>query len=161
MLHGQPRPPTNLSDMPTVLICSDAPWVHDEIRAAVPGGDTVVRSLTAGRSVRDVVATELPDLVILDMQISDMGAVAVTYDLRLEASGDRSPDVPILLLLDRNADVYMAKQCDADGWLIKPLDPIRLRKAMRAVLAGERYEDKQRVGDATTNFRATADSTAR
>jgi DNA-binding NarL/FixJ family response regulator len=147
--------------MPTVLICSDAPWVHDEIRASVPGGDTVVRSLTAGRAVRDVVATEHPDLVILDMQISDMGAIAVTYDLRLETSGDRSPDVPVLLLLDRNADVFLAKQCDADGWLIKPLDPIRLRKAMRAVLAGEGYEDQQRVGDASTNFRSTADSTAR
>lgn len=147
--------------MPTVLICSDAPWVHDEIRAAIPGGDTVIRSVTAGRAVRDVVATEEPDLVILDMQISDMGAIAVTYDLRLEASGGRSPEVPILLLLDRNADTYLAKQCDSDGWLIKPLDPIRVRKAMRAILAGERYEDRPQVGDASTNFRATADSTAR
>jgi CheY-like chemotaxis protein len=58
--------------MPTVLICSDAQWVHDEIRAAAPGGDTVIRSLTAGRAVREVVATDQPDLVILDMQISDM-----------------------------------------------------------------------------------------
>jgi DNA-binding response OmpR family regulator len=147
--------------MPTVLICSDAPWVHEEIRAAAPGGDTVIRSLTAGRSVRDVVATEQPDLVILDMQISDMGAIAVTYDLRLETSGGRSPDVPVLLLLDRNADTYLAKQCDADGWLIKPLDPIRVRKAMRAVLNGERYEDRLQAGDASTNYRATADSTAR
>jgi DNA-binding NarL/FixJ family response regulator len=147
--------------MPTVLICSDAPWVHDEIRASVPGGDTVVRSLSSGRSVRDVVATEEPDLVILDMQISDMGAIAVTYDLRLETSGGRSPDVPVLLLLDRGADTFLAKQCKADGWLIKPLDPMRLRKAMRAVLAGERFEDRIPAGDATTNFRATADSTAR
>jgi DNA-binding NarL/FixJ family response regulator len=147
--------------MPTVLICSDAAWVHDEVRASVPGGDTVVRSLTAGRSVRDAVATEEPDLVILDMQISDMGAIAVTYDLHLEASGGRSPDVPVLLLLDRNADVFLAKQCKADGWLVKPLDPIRIRKAMRAVLAGEGYEDRLTSGDATNNYRATADSTAR
>jgi DNA-binding response OmpR family regulator len=67
----------------------------------------------------------------------------------------------VLLLLDRNADTYMAKKCDADGWLIKPLDPIRIRKAMRAVLNGERYEDRPQVGDASTNYRATADSTAR
>jgi DNA-binding NarL/FixJ family response regulator len=147
--------------MPTVLICSDAPWVHDEIRAAIPGGDTVVRSLTAGRAVRDAVATEEPDLVILDMQISDMGAIAVTYDLRLETSGGRAPEVAVLLLLDRNADVFLAKQCTANGWLIKPLDPIRVRKAMRAVLAGETFEDRLTAGDATTNFRATADSTAR
>ncbi len=147
--------------MPTVLICSDAPWVHDEIRAALPGGDTVVRSLTAGRSVRAAVESEEPDLVILDMQISDMGAIAVTYDLHLEESGGRLPPVPVLLLLDRNADTYMARQCKADGWLIKPLDPIRVRKAMRTILGGEQYQDRPQAGDASTNYRPTADSTAR
>ncbi len=121
----------------------------------------MVRSLTNGRSVRAAVDTEEPDLVILDMQISDMGAIAVTYDLHLEASGGRLPDTPVLLLLDRNADTFLAKQCKADGWLIKPLDPIRVRKAMRAVLAGDRYEDRPQAGDASTNYRPTADSTAR
>jgi DNA-binding NarL/FixJ family response regulator len=147
--------------MPTILICSDAPWVHEEIRAAVPGGDTVVRSLSAGRAVRESIATDEPDLVILDMQISDMGAIAVTYDMHLETSGGRSPHIPVLLLLDRNADTFMAKQCKAEGWLIKPLDPIRVRKAMKAVLAGGTFEDRPQVGDASTNYRATADSTAR
>jgi DNA-binding response OmpR family regulator len=147
--------------MPTVLICSDAPWVHDDVRAALPGGDTVVRSISAGRAVRSAAETEEPDLVILDMQITDMGAIAVTYDLRLEESGGRLPYIPVLLLLDRNADTFMAQQCKADGWLIKPLDPIRLRKAMRAVMAGDGFEDRPQVGDASTNYRPTADSTAR
>ena len=147
--------------MPTVLICSDAAWVHEDVKACLPGGDTVVRSLSNGRSVRAAVETEAPDLVILDMQISDMGAIAVTYDLHLEESGGRLPAVPVLLLLDRNADTFMAQQCKADGWLIKPLDPIRLRKAMRAVMAGDGYVDRPQVGDASTNYRPTADSTAR
>ena len=29
----------------------------------------------------------------------------------------------------------------ADGWLMKPLDPIRTRRAVEALLAGGRYED--------------------
>ena len=153
--------PGSLHAVPTVLIASDAPWVHDDIRAAIPGGDTVVRSLTSGQAVRAAVGEQRPDLVVLDMQIGDMGAVAVTYDLHLEASGGRLPKVPVLLLLDRQADTFMARQCGAEGWLIKPLDPIRIRKAMKAVLAGETFEDRSVAGDASTNFRPTADSTAR
>ncbi len=144
-----------------MLVVSDAPWVHEDIRAALPGGDTVVRSLTSGQAVRAAVGEQRPDLVILDMQMGDMGAIAVTYDLRLEESGDRLPNVAVLLLLDRQADVFLARQCQANGWLVKPLDPIRVRKAMKAVMAGGRFEDRRATGDATTNYRPTADSTAR
>ena len=49
--------------------------------------------------------------------------------------------MPVLLLLDRVADVHLAKRCGADGWLIKPLDPLRLRRAARAVAAGSRYTE--------------------
>ena len=44
---------------------------------------------------------------------------------------------------------------------MKPLDPIRLRRAITALLAGDRYEDRVQVGDASTNFRPTPDSAAR
>jgi CheY-like chemotaxis protein len=148
--------------VPNVLVVSDAPWVHDEIRSSLPGGDTVLRSLTSGQAVRDAVDEQRPDLAILDMQMGDMGAIAVTYDLHLEESGGRLPNVPVLLLLDRQADTFMARQCKANGWLVKPLDPIRVRKAMKAILDGGTYEDRiVASNDASTNFRPTADSTAR
>jgi DNA-binding response OmpR family regulator len=45
----------------------------------------------------------------------------------------------IIMLLDRTADVFMAQMAKADGWLVKPIDSIRLRRACTAVLAGEPY----------------------
>ncbi len=79
--------------------------------------------------------------MVLDLQIGNMGAMATCMDLRLEESGGRVPHVPVLFLLDRRADVFLARRAEADGWVIKPLDPIRLRKAIRTILAGGRYED--------------------
>ena len=58
--------------------------------------------------------------------------------LRLDASSGRLPHVPVLMLLDRVADVHLARRSGADGWLVKPLDPLRLRRAVRAVLRGDR-----------------------
>ena len=45
------------------------------------------------------------------------------------------------MLLDRRADVFLARRSGAEGWLLKPLDPIRLRRAVAALLAGGTYHD--------------------
>lgn len=147
--------------MPHVLIASDAAWIQDEVRNALPGEDVTHQVLRSGRAVRAAVAARRPDLLVCDFQVGTMGGMAVTMDLRLERSGGRLPHVPVLLLLDRPADVFLASRCGAEGFLVKPLDPIRLRKAMRALLDGGTWEDRRQLADASTNYRSTADSSAR
>jgi DNA-binding NarL/FixJ family response regulator len=147
--------------VPHVVIASDAAWIQDEVRNALPGTDVTFQILRSGRAVRTAVAERATDLVVCDFQVGTMGGMAVTMDLRLEQSGGRLPAVPVLLLLDRPADVFLASRCGADGYLVKPLDPIRLRKAMTALLAGGRFEDRVVMADASTNYRSTADSSAR
>ena len=104
--------------------------------------DVEVVEITRGAEVRQAVEDDPPDLVILDLQIGNMGGMAVCLDLRLEEGGGRLPHVPVLMLLDRRADVFLARRSDAEGWLVKPLDPIRLGKAVRALLAGGMYHDE-------------------
>ena len=94
-----------------------------------------------GADVRDAVAASEPALVVLDLQIGNMGGMAACMDLRLEAGAGRLPDVAVLMLLDREADVFLAQRSDADGWLIKPLDAFRLRRAATALLAGGDYHE--------------------
>ena len=70
-----------------------------------------------------------------------MGAMAVTMDLRLDHSDGRMPKVPVLMLLDRVADVHLARRSGAQGWLIKPLDSLRLRRAANAIVAGQEWHE--------------------
>jgi len=128
--------------VPDVLIAADAPWVREEVRSVLSGlPDVTIREVESGRAVLSAVEEAEPDLVILDFQIGNMGAIAVTLELRLEESGGRLEHVPVLVLIDRRPDVFLARRSDAEGWLVKPLDPIRLRKAATALLAGETYYD--------------------
>lgn len=127
--------------MPNLLVVSDAPWVREEVKAAIVDPDTTVRELTAGVQVLAAVQDRTPDLVVLDEQVGNMGAIATTLDLRLEEGAGRLPHVPILILLDRRADVFLAKRADADGWVVKPVDAIRLRRAMTELLAGRTFHD--------------------
>ncbi len=48
----------------------------------------------------------------------------------------------MLLLLDRRADVFLARRAGADGWVVKPLDSLRLARAMETLLNGGIYHDE-------------------
>ena len=113
--------------VPHYLIATDAEWVLDDVQGALEGPGTTLTYCESGQQVTPSVKADKPDLVILDLQIGTMGGMAVTMDLRLEESGGRLPHVPVLMLLDRTADVFLASRAGAEGWLIKPLDSLRLR----------------------------------
>jgi DNA-binding response OmpR family regulator len=131
--------------MARVLVATDAEWVHNEIRSTLGGPDISVESVYSGAAVRDRVADDPPDLVILDLQIGQMGGMATCLDLRLEEGGGRLEHVPVLMLLDRRADVFLARRSKAEGWLLKPLDPIRLRRASAALMDGGTYFDRSYI----------------
>lgn len=128
--------------MPEILVVSDAPSVMADVRSALEDGDTSVREVSYGQLVREEVAEDPPDLVVTDCQVGSMGGIAVCMDLRLEESGGRLEHVPVLVLLDRRADVFLARRSDAEGWIVKPFDSLRLRRAARALLAGGTYYDE-------------------
>lgn len=124
----------SLPDQLTILIASDGSWIRDQVRLAFVGPDHRVLEVTSGHEVRDAVAEHSPDLVILDLQIGNMGGIAVALDLHLEAAAWRLDPVPIVLLLDREADRFLAQRTEASAALVKPVDAMTLRATAAEVL---------------------------
>lgn len=123
--------------MAGVLLATDADWLFDDVSAALCGDGTILSRVKDSSVLREAVTKLEPELTILDMQTGSMGGVAGCRDLRLESGAGRVPHTRVLLLLDRDADRWIAREAGADGWMIKPLNPFRLRRAVTAVLAGE------------------------
>lgn len=118
-----------------ILVAADARWVRDQVRSAFVAPGQEVVEVTRGQDVRAAMAEHDPDLVLLDLQIGNMGGIAVAIDLRLEESAGRLPHVPILLLLDREADRFLGHRADVDGMLVKPVDAGSLRRTVKSMLA--------------------------
>lgn len=123
--------------MPTVLLATDADWIFDEVDAALASADTTVYRVRAGIDVLQAIDEVAPDLVILDQQIGNMGGMATCMAIRNAEGIDRIPITAVLMLLDRAHDAFLARRHDADGYLVKPLDAFRLRKAAKVLLDGE------------------------
>ncbi|HXQ19935.1 MAG TPA: response regulator [Acidimicrobiales bacterium] len=127
--------------MPAIVVASDAPSVRRAIVAVLETPDTDIWEVASGPETLAAVAEEPPDLVIVDLQMGSMGGMAVCLELHLEESYGNLPHIPVLMLLDRRPDVFLARRSGAEGWLVKPLDPLRLRRATTALVAGGTYFD--------------------
>lgn len=122
-----------------VLLATDADEVFEEVDAALSDESTTVSRVRAGRDVLPAVRDLDPDLVVLDLQIGNMGGMATCMAIRHEEEAERIPITAVLMLLDRAADVFLAQRSDVDGWLIKPLDAFRLRRAATTLIDGYSY----------------------
>jgi CheY-like chemotaxis protein len=127
--------------VPHILIAADADRVIEEVTSALGDHSTTFVVCRSGQETLRVIGKEKPDLAVLDMQIGNMGGVAICMALRLEESAFRLPYVPVMMLLDRRADVFLARRSGAEAWLIKPLDSFRLRRAAAVAEAGNPYQE--------------------
>lgn len=123
------------------MVASDAPSVRAEVVATADGPDTEIIEVRNGPEVVAAVARHQPDLLVVDLQMGSMGGMAVCLELRLEESYGKLDHVPVLMLLDRRPDVFLARRSQAEGWIVKPLDPIRIRKAVTTLLDGGEFHD--------------------
>ena len=115
---------------PSVLVVDDEPGIIEIASAYLRSDGFVVRTATTGRRALDAVATQAPDLIVLDLMLPDLSGEDVCIALR------RSTSVPILMLTAKSAESYrlLGLAIGADDYLVKPFSPRELVARVRAIL---------------------------
>jgi DNA-binding response OmpR family regulator len=76
---------------------------------------------------------ERPDAVVADEIASRAGAFSMARDLR----GATDPYLgPIVVLLERRQDEWLARWSGADAWFVKPVDPFALADRLVELMSG-------------------------
>ena len=119
------RPPTTLPIMSRVLVVADDPWVVSEVHAALSIGTNEL--IDHDDPATEAIATgeESVDVAVVDLQVASMGGMAITRSIR-----DLREPVPVVLLLDREADTFLAGRSGANAWVVKPFTTSALRAAV-------------------------------
>jgi DNA-binding response OmpR family regulator len=120
--------------MRKVLLVADASWVRNQVRAGLTSNVALVE-LDDPRRVTEQYREERPDVVVIDMQVDSMGGMAIARALRSAEDSEGWGHVAIVMLLDRSADVFIARRAAADAWLVKPASPQELRRALEAAVS--------------------------
>lgn len=97
----------------------------------------VVGEAADGRQAVDLVGDCSPDVVLMDLRMSEVDGVQATRAL-LERHADAAPKVLVLTMFDLEEDAAAAIEAGASGFVLKGSDPQFLVAAIRAVAAGDR-----------------------
>jgi DNA-binding response OmpR family regulator len=85
------------------------------------------------------------DLVLADADTAPTGGFALAREVKARLKMGK--DVPpVILLLARDQDRYLAKWSEADAFILKPADPFNLHAVITAVVAGQDVPDLPGVG---------------
>ncbi len=125
--------------MTVVLLATDSDALFAEVDGILANDETSIYRVRKGSDVIRVVVAKEPDLVLLDLQIGNMGGVATCIAIRQEEGFGRLDERPVALLLDRDVDSFLASEAGADGWLVKPINSLRLQRMAKTMLSGESY----------------------
>lgn len=117
--------------MTRILLVTDSPWVVDTVKAALPDDEVAVVADSA-TAVARVLET---DVAIMDFQVGAMGGMAIARAVRAAARVAEVTPPPTLLLLDREADAFLAGRAGVDGWIRKPFGSFALRRLLEQVVA--------------------------
>lgn len=80
---------------------------------------------------------ERPDAVVADEIASRAGAFSLAKDLRGAADPYRGP---IVILLERKHDAWLARWSGADAWFVRPVDPFELADRLLALIRTRRTQ---------------------
>lgn len=117
--------------MPTALVVADAIWVKNEVRAALSVGSWQIEEMSDPRAVVERLEESRVDVVIIDMQVGSKGAMAVVRAIR--QATDELDRPRTVILLDRSADMFLARRAGASAAVLKPINASELRAALGMV----------------------------
>ncbi|TDT77780.1 LuxR family two component transcriptional regulator [Litoreibacter halocynthiae] len=127
-----------MSDAVKVLVVDDHPMVADGICAILESYDDieVVATLSNGQEALDRVDELSPDVILMDLNMPQMGGLTATEFLL-----ERKPDIRILILSMHDAPEYVstAMSHGARGYLLKDVPTDEIHRAIQAVMRGETY----------------------
>jgi DNA-binding response OmpR family regulator len=115
-----------------VLVIEDDPEIVEAVSLCFQlrwSGTTVISASTGGKGL-ELVETENPDVVILDIGLPNMDGTRVLREIR------RFSQVPVLMLTARDKDIDITRclEMGADDYITKPFSHIELIARVQAVL---------------------------
>lgn len=127
-----------MTDLIRVLIVDDHPMVAQGIQSVLEDHDgiDVVGTLSNGRAALDQLEDLQPDVILMDLNMPEMGGLTAT-----EMVLERRPGTRILVLSMHDNPEYISSALShgAMGYVLKDVPTDEIAEAIETVMRGERY----------------------
>jgi DNA-binding NarL/FixJ family response regulator len=142
-----------------VLIADDHALVRSGIRMVLEtfAGVQVVDEALDGRMALDLIATQHPDIALLDIAMPGLNGIEAATRI-----GSEHPGTRVIMLSMHGGEAYVTQsfRAGAKGYLLKDATPAELELALRTVARGETYLSPRVSGLLVDKFLRGDDVTA-
>jgi two-component system cell cycle response regulator len=125
---------------PRVLVIDDSPDVHALLRVRLAPEDIELLAASSAAEGLTLAELELPDLVLLDVDLPDGNGFAACRTLK---EREATSHLPVIFLSGSTSVEAKVEGFDVGGidYVTKPFEPAELRARVRAALRTKRYQD--------------------
>ena len=121
-----------LPDKPRILVVDDEP-MNVELLQAYLSEEYEVLPAFNGHDALDIVFSEVPDIVLLDVMMPDINGYQVCEKIK-NSEGTRFIPVILVTALSGREDRLRGIESKADDFLTKPVDKLELRMRVKSLL---------------------------
>lgn len=126
-----------------ILLADDHPMIRTAIEALLRGTSFEIAGMAAtGEETLQKVASEKPDILLLDLQMP--GGTGMEVLRRLRSNGSKTRVVLLTAAID-DASLIEAKSLRVQGMVLKNSDPAYLLECLERVSAGGTWQDAELV----------------
>jgi class 3 adenylate cyclase len=134
---------TEPEPQPRILVVDDLPANVRLLEAILEPAGYSVLSASSGPEALEHVAAELPDLVLLDVQMAGMNGYEVCRRIR---ENEATALVPVVMVTSHDEEARIdGIRAGADDFVTKPLDQQELLLRVRSLVRIKRYHDTIRA----------------
>ena len=114
----------------TVLVVDDEDIVREVVCTYLERAGYTTLQASAGRAAQELIASEQPDLIVLDVMLPEIDGYSILAELR------EREDIPVILLTARTeeTDRLLGLKLGADDYVVKPFSPRELAARVGTVL---------------------------
>jgi diguanylate cyclase (GGDEF)-like protein len=129
-----------------VLVADDDALLRDIAAATLEAAGFMVQTAASGDAAVAACARQMPDIVLLDVEMPDGDGYQACTNIRTLPGGF---DVPIVMVtgLDDPASINLAYDAGATDFVVKPINWALLRHRIRYVLRGARTIEALRLSE--------------
>jgi two-component system alkaline phosphatase synthesis response regulator PhoP/two-component system response regulator VicR len=126
-----------------ILAVDDEPHIRRLVQVNLERHGYEVVTAADGKDALEKVASEKPDLVVLDVMMPYMDGFEVLQTLRKNAE---TRELPVIMLTAKaqDADVFRGWQSGADLYLTKPFNPMELISFVKRIFKSKETSGEKR-----------------
>jgi DNA-binding response OmpR family regulator len=118
-----------------VIVANKDPTDLESLRSGLAASDMQVLSATDGDVVVNLAARRGPDAVVVGASLGEMGGFAVSRELKTMAELGEIREPKVIVILERDADSWLAKWARCDAYRTNPVDVAEIDQLVRELVA--------------------------